>query len=175
MKNLFILILLFFGLNIQAQKTFKIFNYTANTVTIRDLVTRNFNTATSVFSLPEFHSKPSGLISIAPYSTYTLLNTSNSIRFPFYAPAATGGSLPLINTWERSTTAGNTVMTGTVAWIIGSTQAFYWINLGVGANAKQVGVGGTGVAPGPLTSNGWTATYSLTGTAAAPVYTIIIQ
>ena len=171
MKNLFLLAILFFGLNIQAQKTFKIFNYTANTFVIQDLVTRSF-TAPSTYALPEFHSKPSPNLTIAPYATYTLLNTSNATRFPFYAPVATGGSLPLINTWERLTTAGTTVMAGAAAWIIGSTQVFYRIQLGFGASSFQIGI-----APGTTitsTIGGVTATYTVSGTIAAPIYTITI-
>ena len=175
MKNLFLLSILFFGLNSQAQKTLKIFNYTANTVTIQDLVTRNFNPVSSSYILPEFHSKPSTGITIAPYGIYTLLNTSNTLRFPFYAPVATGGSLPAINTWQRITATGTTTIASTPAWIIGNTQAFYWIQIGVGANSKQIGVLGSPAVSGPLTSNSWTATYTLTGTPTAPVYTITIQ
>ena len=175
MKNLITTIVLIFGLITQAQKSLKIFNYTANNVTIQDLVTRSFNATSFTYSLPEFHSKPSGAITIAPYGTYTLLNTSNALRFPFYAPVATGGSLPAINSWERITATGNTIIASTPAWIIGSTQVFYWIQLGVGANSKQIGIVGSPASPGPITSNGWTATYTVTGTTTAPVYTITIQ
>ena len=166
MKKILLIALLICGMQIQAQKTFKLFNLTANTVTIDDLVT---NTGT-INAFPQFHSKPNGLINIAPFGSYTL-TTTNLTRFPFFSPT----SLPTINFWERATSATSiTVISSTVAFPLGAAQVFYWIQVRIGADTKHIGFAESGY-PTTLTSNGWTASYSQTGTADAPIYNVIIQ
>jgi hypothetical protein len=166
MKKL-ILLLMLGVLSTQAQKTVKVYNYTANTVLIRDLVTR---TATN--TLPEFHSKPNGQITIAPYGSYTMVNTANATRFPFYSPT----SLPVITTWERSTTTTPTssIMPNTAAWLQGANQVFYWVNIGIGGYATTVGSPISGL-PSTNSLSGTTVTYAPLGTTAAPIYTITIN
>lgn len=166
MKKILLIALLICGMHIQAQKTFKLFNLTANTVTIDDLVT---NTGTAG-AFPQFHSKPNGPVNIAPFGSYTL-TTTNLTRFPFFSPT----SVPTINSWERATSAtSSSVISSTVAFPLGNAQVFYWIQVRIGANTKKIGFAGSGFFT-TQTGNGWTASYSQTGTAAAPIYTVTIQ
>lgn len=166
MKKILLIALLICGMQIQAQKTFKLFNLTANTVTIDDLVT---NTGIAG-AFPQFHSKPNGPVNIAPFGSYTL-TTTHLTRFPFYSPT----SVPTINSWERATSAtSSSVISSTVAFPLGNAQVFYWIQVRIGANTKKIGFPTSGF-PTTLTSNGWTASYTQPGTAAAPIYTVTIQ
>ncbi|WP_298150063.1 hypothetical protein [Flavobacterium sp.] len=166
MRKLILIALLICGAQMQAQKTFKLFNLTGNTVIIDDLVT---NTGTAN-AFPQFHSKPNGPVSIPPFGTYTL-TTTNATRFPFFSPTST----PTINSWERATSAtSSSVISSTVAFPLGTAQVFYWIQVRIGATTKQVGFSGSGY-PTTLTSSGWTASYTQTGTGAAPIYNVTIQ
>ncbi len=166
MKKILFIALLVCGMQLQAQKTFKLFNLTANTVTIDDLVT---NTGTAG-AFPQFHSKPGGPVNIAPFGSYTL-TTTNLTRFPFFSPT----SVPTINSWERATSAtSSTVISSTVAFPLGGIQVFYWIQVRIGSNTKHIGIPASGYTQS-LTSNGWTASYTQTGTTAAPIYTVTIQ
>lgn len=166
MKKILLIALLVCGMQIQAQKTFKLFNLTANTVTIDDLIT---NTGVGA-AYPQFHSKPNGPVNIAPFGSYTL-TTPHLTRFPFFS--LTG--IPAINSWERATSAtSSTVISSTVAFPLGVAQVFYWIQVRIGANIKHIGIAGSGFDT-TQTNNGWTASYNLTGTVAAPIYTVTIQ
>jgi len=166
MKKILFIALLVCGMQLQAQKTFKLFNLTANTVTIDDLVT---NTGTAG-AYPQFHSKPNGPVNIAPFGSYTL-TTTNLTRFPFFSPT----SVPTINFWERATSAtSSTVISSTVAFPLGTTQVFYWIQVSIGGFTKKVGFSGSGF-PTTQTGNGWTASYNQGGTPGAPIYTVTIQ
>jgi hypothetical protein len=157
--------LLVCGMQIQAQKTFTLFNLTANTVTIDNLVT---NTGIAG-GFPQFNSKPNGPINVPPFGTYTL-TTTNLTRFPFFSPT----SVPTINSWERITSLpSSTVISSTVAFPLGAAQVFYWIQVTIGSTTKQIGLAGSGFIT-TLTSNGWTASYTQTGTVAAPTYTVTI-
>ena len=165
MKRTLFIALSICGMQLQAQKTFKLYNLTGSTVIIDDLVT----SASTDGSYPQFHSKPNEPVNIAPGS-YTL-TTTNLTRFPFYSPT----SIPTINFWERKTsetTSSN--IPSTVAFPLGGNQVFYWIQVRIGANTKQIGLSSSGF-QSTSTSNGWTASYSLAGTAAAPIYTVTIQ
>ncbi len=166
MKKL-ILLLMVCTLSIQAQKTVKVYNYTASTVYIRDLVTR-----TNTYTLPEFHLKPNGQITIAPFGSYTIVNTANATRFPFYSPTST----PVITTWERITATAptNTNMPSTAAWLQGANQVFYWVNIGIGGYTATVGVPSSGQ---PISSplNGYTVSYAQLGTNTSPIYTVSIN
>ncbi|WP_395061932.1 hypothetical protein [Flavobacterium sp.] len=165
MKKIILIALLGCGMQLQAQKTFKLFNLTANTVTIDNLVT---NTGVAG-AYPRFNSKPNGPVTIPPFGSYTL-TTANLTRFPFYSPT----SMPTINSWERATSAtSSTVISSTVAFPLGNAQVFYWIQLRIGGNTKQIGTG-SGY-QSTLTSNGWTASYAPSGTLTAPIYTVTIQ
>ncbi|WP_395061732.1 hypothetical protein [Flavobacterium sp.] len=167
MKKIFLIALFICGMQLQAQKTFRLINLTANTVMIDNLVT---NTGVAG-AYPQFNSKPNGSVSIAPFATYTL-TTTNLTRFPFFSPSST----PTINSWERATSAtSGTVISSTVAFPLGAAQVFYWVQVRIGGFTKQVGVIGSGYTPGPITSNGWTATYSQMGTGTAPIYNVTIQ
>lgn len=164
MKKVFYLALLFYAIQIQGQKSVKISNLTANTVTIQDLVTR-----TDAFALPEFHSKPSQNITIPPYGTYILINTANATRFPFSSPT----SVPQISKWERFNANGTTTanIVSNAAWLTGANQVFYWVQLGIGVTSKQIGVNNTS-----QTSNGWSASYSQISLGGTSIqYTIVIQ
>ena len=90
-----------------SQKTFEIYNFSSQTITLIDVVTR------AGTSYPEFHSKPYGPITIAPGDSYILENTSQVFRFPFNSPA----SVPYITTWERlnSPTASATSVSSNTA------------------------------------------------------------
>jgi hypothetical protein len=166
MKKLIFIAVLICGMQIQAQKTLKIYNYTGNTVIIDDLVTR------SGIVLPEFHSKPFGPVTIVPFGSYTMVNLASTVNFPFNSPTST----PVITKWERITATAptSTVMLSLPAWLQGATQIFFWVQVRIGANTKHIGVAGSGY-PLTSTSNGWTASYTIGGTAPAPVYTITIQ
>jgi hypothetical protein len=167
MKKL-ILFLMLCALNVQAQKTVKIYNYTAYSVQFFDFVTRP--TATP---LPEFHSKPFGGVTIAPYGSYTMVNTTNATRFPFYSPT----SVPVITTWERQslTAPTSSTMANTVAWLQGANQVFSYIRLTINGQTKYLGNPLVSSYPNAITGSGWTATYATLGTATAPIYTITIN
>ena len=79
MKKLILLALLLGGLPTFAQKTFEVYNYTAYTVQLADIATK---VATGTY--PEFHSKPSGLISIPPGGSYTLSIRQICTAFHFF-------------------------------------------------------------------------------------------
>src|SRR4051812_15775352 len=93
MKKIFLLAMLLCGLQNFAQKTFEVYNFTAYTVKLADVITKP--AGATVY--PEFHSKPSGLISIPPGGSYTLQNTANLYRFPLYSLT----SIPVIPSWEK--------------------------------------------------------------------------
>lgn len=166
MKKFIFIAMLVCGMQIQAQKTLKVYNYTGNTVVIDDLVTRNG------IVLPEFHSKPFGPITIVPFGSYTMVNLASTVNFPFNSPT----SSPVITKWERITATAptSTVMASLPAWMQGATQIFFWVQVRIGANIKHIGVAGSGY-PLSSTSNGWSATYAPLGTLTAPIYTISIQ
>lgn len=164
MKKIFLVLVLICGLQIQAQKTFKVINLTAYPVLLNDIITR---TATT-YLLPECHSKPNGVSTIAPFGTFTLVNTSNATRFPF-------NTIPsIINSWERiTTTSPGPVISGLAAWVVGGTQVFYGLNFTTRGSIYNIGA----TSPYVTTVNGgtFTATYVQMGTLAAPIYTITIQ
>lgn len=156
------------GLYAQAQKTVKIYNYSAYTVKFFDFVTR-----TSTNQFPEFHSKQFGGVTIAPFGSYTMVNTASTTRFPFYSPT----SSPVITTWERltTTTPTSTIMTNTVAWLQGGNQEFSYIQLTINGSIRNLGNPLTSTFPASVSASGWTASYANTGSVAAPIYTITIN
>ncbi len=167
MKKIVLLALLVCGMQIQAQKTFKLINLTASSVIIEDLQTSN----TTSGAYPRFATKPFGFITVPPFGTYTLVNTGSTTRFPFNSPS----SSPVITTWERASSAtSSTLVTSFGAWFVGDTQVFYKIKVTLGVNSKSVGIPSSGLLSS-ITSNGWTASYTNSGTLAAPIYTVTIQ
>jgi hypothetical protein len=164
MKKIFLVLLLICGMQIQAQKTFKVINLTAYPVSLNDIITRTAIT----YLLPECHSKPNGVATIAPFGTFTLLNTTNLTRFPFYTTPA------VISLWERiTTTSPGPVIPSLQAWIAGGTQVFYGLNFTYRGSIYNIGA----TSPYVTFVNGgtFTATYVQMGTLAAPIYTITIQ
>jgi len=149
MKKLILLALLLGGLPTFAQKTFEVYNYTAYTVQLADIATK---VATGTY--PEFHSKPSGLISIPPGGSYTLVNTANLYRFPFLSPS----SSPTIPTWERLNSASppTTYLPSATAWPLGTSQVFKELFFFVGGAYQNISVTSPSL---PLQSGGWQADY----------------
>ena len=147
MKKLLLLALLISGLQTFAQKTFEVYNFTGQTVQMADIATY------TGAGYPEFHSKPSGLISIPPGGSYTLVNTGHLYRFPFLSPS----SSPTIPTWERMTSAlPGTNMSSAAAWPLGASQVFKELFFYVGAAYQNISVASPTV---PLQPGGWQADY----------------
>ncbi len=169
MKKIFLFLLLTCVMQLQAQKTFVLYNLTANTVYIDDLITH----AGTLGSYPTCHLKPSAHeISIPPYGTYTMINTAHATRFPFYSPT----SVPPPSLWNRqasATTGAN--MPSNAAWLLGANQVFSWIQVRIGANSKQIGDPLLSTRVSFLNSAGWSAQYKELGTITAPIYTVTIQ
>ena len=117
MKNIFILLVFVITLQIQAQKTFEVYNFSNQTINLGDIITR------SGTALPEYHSKPFGLITIPPGGSYILENTSQVFRFPFNSP----NSSPFITKWDRNNANGTTTnnVPSNVAWVAGNSQVFF--------------------------------------------------
>jgi hypothetical protein len=167
MKKIFLIALFVCGMQIQAQKTFKLINLTASSVVIEDLQTSN----TISGAYPRFATKPYGFITVAPFGSYTLVNTGSATKFPFNSPS----SSPVITTWERTSAPGSsTLVTSFGAWYVGDTQVFYKIKVTQGGSSKNIGIASAGLQPSPITSNGWSVSYVQNGTVAAPIYTVTI-
>lgn len=141
--------MLFCSMQHFAQKTFEVYNFTSQTVQLADIATKP--SGATVY--PEFHSKPSGLISIPPGGSYTLVNTANLYRFPLYSPS----SSPVIPTWERLTSASpGTNMASASAWPLATSQVFKEMFFYVGSAYKSISVTSPVV---PLQPGGWQADY----------------
>jgi hypothetical protein len=150
MKKIIIVAILLFSLQNFAQKTFVVYNFTGQTVQLADIITKPSGAAI----YPEFHSKPFGLISIPPGGSYTLENTANVYRFPFYSPT----SAPYINKWERLNSSSSvTPLTSPVAWPLGSSQIFTRMLFYVGNEYRLITAPTLG--SGTVTGTGWTADY----------------
>jgi hypothetical protein len=169
MKNLLYIILLVFVTQLQAQKTFRIINLTANTIQIPVITT-----SIALGLYPQFSSKPSGVFSIAPFATFILQNTTgiNPLRFPYISTPTT-----ILPSWERKATSTATptnLSAGAAGIASGTVQVFDWLQITNNGTTKTIGIVGSGYLQ-TLTSNGWTASYALSGTLTAPIYTITVQ
>jgi hypothetical protein len=173
MKKIFFILLLVCGMQLQAQKTLKIINLSATAIQIDDLIT-----STTTGGFPQYHTKQFGVWNIPAFGTFTLTNTTNATRFPFVSNPISVPSFNGTPGWERATSASvSTISPSNVAWIAGSTQVFYRIQITKGTNSKTIGAFPLlpGSVPSSITSNGWTASYVLTGTAPVQNYTITVQ
>ncbi len=175
MKKILLILLLFGWGMLHAQKKFTLYNLTSYPVVVHPLFTSN--TATGAF--PRYQSKQNGTITIAPFATYTIenigtpSNPTNLVRFPFFST----GSEPRISKWDRtatSTSVSSTEIQSYPAWIAGNTQVFFKLQVSSQGTQKTIGIASLGY-PATLTSNGWTASYLLAGTATAPNYSVTIQ
>jgi hypothetical protein len=174
MKNILYIILLVCVTQLQAQKTFKIINLTANTISIPEMVTAN-TTISGYY--PQYSSKRSGVFSIAPFGTFTMQNTSppvNLLRFPYVCfPVST----PTLGLWVRTNSSialPINISAAAAGVASGNTQAFHWVQITNNGTTKTIGISGSGY-PQTLTSNGWTASYTLSGIAPVQTYTITVQ
>ena len=172
MKKILIVTTLLFSLNNFAQKTFEIYNFTGQTVELADIITKPNTTAT----YPEYHSKPNGLITIAPGGSYILENTTapvNTLRFPFLS---TANYLPI---WERANSAtSSTIQTSNVAWPLGNAQVFTRMLFYVGSSynlGPDVGTSATSYSiPNWVNGTGWQADYDCYILGTQQIYTIVI-
>lgn len=166
MKKIIIILTFVIGLQTYAQKTFEVYNYTNVTIKLTDIITR------SGISLPEYHSKPFGNITIAPGGSYTLVNNTFVFRFPFNSPS----SVPFITKWERLNANGTITpnIASNVAWTLGNSQVFYNLKFFDGANIlREVGPT-SAILPVPI-SGGFFADYSFSNPAANVFfYTIVV-
>jgi hypothetical protein len=170
MKKLLFILMLVCGMQLQAQKTLKIINLTATAVQVDDIIT-----STTTGGFPQYHSKQFGVFSIPAFGTFTIVNATNTTRFPFVSNPVSTPSFNGAPGWERfSSDFVSTISPSNVAWIAGSTQVFYRIQVTKAGNSKNIGTSFSGV-PSTLTSNGWTASYVLTGVLPVQDYTITIQ
>lgn len=173
MKNILYIFLVVCATQLQAQKTFRIINLTANTIQIPVITT-----STTGGLYPQFSSKPSGVFSVAPFATFILQNTTgiNPLRFPYayIPPPATTPALPWWDRTASSTALPTTLSAGAAGIASGTVQVFDWLQVTNNGTTKTIGIIGSGY-PQTLTSNGWTASYALSGTVAAPTYTITVQ
>ena len=147
MKKIITLLLFVIGLQVYSQKTFEFYNFSNETMKLTDIITR-----TNGLTLPEYHSKPFGNITIPPGGTYKLVNNTNVFRFPFNSPS----SVPFINKWERLNANGTITsnIASNVAWTLGNSQVFFNLKFFDGLNIiREVGVNSPIL--GPI--NGWTA------------------
>ncbi len=172
MKKILLVLLLFGWGMLQAQKKFTLYNLTSYPVVVHPLFTSN--TASGAF--PRYQSKLNGTITIAPFATYIIENTTltiDLIKFPFLST----GSTPSISSWDRTATSASTsstIVQSYPAWRAGNTQVFFKLQVSSQGTQKTIGITSSGY-PATLTSNGWTASYVLAGTATAPNYSVTIQ
>ena len=166
MKKIYFIVVLFFSLQNYAQKTFEVYNFTGQTVTLYDIITN-----TSSGGYPEYHSKPFGGVPIPPGESYTLENTANIFRFPFHSPA----SVPYIDIWERldsATSSTTTIVSSNVAWVLGNNQVFKSLIFSVGSSWNNLTPTGPNAT---IIGSGWTLDYSHTVPATnTAFYTIVI-
>ena len=147
MKKIILIALFLYSLQNFAQKTFEVYNFSGQTIKLADIITKP-----TASTYPEYHSKPA-LITIPPGGSFTLENTSNVYRFPFYV---TGNP---IATWQRlNSPSSTTFVPSTAAWTLGISQVFSNLKFFDGLNIlREVGVSN----PAPATfSSGITAEYS---------------
>lgn len=147
MKKL-LLVVIFFGLQSYAQKTFEVYNYTSLNFEIYDIVTNASG------NYPEFRSKPFGTITIAPGGSYKLVNTGSVSRFPFHSPSST----PYISTWLRVNPPNPAVLIASnPAWSLGNPQVFSSMTFGEPNVSYEVISTTT-----PIINGGtWTAIYDM--------------
>lgn len=170
MKKIIFIATLLISLQNYAQKRLEIYNYTGQTVKLADIITKP-NTA-AIY--PEYHSKPNGLLTIAPGGSYILENTTapiNTVRFPFLS---TANFLP---NWERLNSASASVIQpSNVAWSLGNAQVFTRMLFYVGSSYNllpTVPTGATSVSPA-VTGSGWQADYDCYISGTTQIYTIVI-
>ena len=135
MKKIFLISVLFFGLQAIAQKTVFIYNLSSTNFDIGDMGTKNISAA-----FPIFISNPSGgTITIPSGTTYILeASPTSTTKFPFYSPTST----PLIDFWLRQLTAGgaySNLPSTTVATIYGASQFLEYVKTQVGPNGSLGG------------------------------------
>lgn len=172
MKKIIIIAILFFSLQNFGQKRFEVYNFTGQTVKLADIITKPNTSAT----YPEYHSKPNGLITIAPGGSYILENTTapvNTLRFPFLS---TANFLP---NWERLNSATNSVIQASnVAWPFGNAQVFTRMLFYVGSSYNllpSVPISSTSYSISPAVSgSGWQADYDFYIAGTQQIYTIVI-
>jgi hypothetical protein len=172
MKKLIIIATLLFSLQNFAQKRLEIYNFTGQTVQLADIITKPNTSAT----YPEYHSKPNGLITIAPGGEYILENTTtpvNTLRFPFLS---TANYLPI---WERANSASSTtIQASNVAWPLGNAQVFTRMLFYVGSSYNllptvPISTASYSISPAVLGS-GWQADYDFYILGSVQIYTIVI-
>lgn len=77
---------------------------------------------------------------LGPYESITFENSSNTVKFPFYSPAA-APSILNDDTWTRVTTAGSTNFTPAMLYsnVISLTQVFNYISFGISTPTGGLG------------------------------------
>ncbi|HET8804697.1 MAG TPA: hypothetical protein VFM72_08975 [Aequorivita sp.] len=150
MKKLFLISVLFFGLQAIAQKTVYIYNLSSTNFDIGDMGTKNISAA-----FPIFISNPSGGTITIPSGTTYILEASplSTTKFPFYSPS----SAPVIDFWRRQLIAGgaySNLPSNLVANVYGASQIIEHVK-------SQVGPGGTlgGGTLFPTSSNNYSDFY----------------
>lgn len=139
MKKLFIVSVLFWGLQTFAQKTVYIFNFSNEPVQISDIATQSINNFYPLF----FSDPSSGPITLPPFdpmdpdaSNYILVaDPVSTTKFPFNSPSNT----PPIDKWKRQLsagTSGGSLSSILVATIYGSSQSMYAFKSSVGINGS---------------------------------------
>src|SRR5690554_6357552 len=136
MKNIYIILALFFGLQTYAQKTIYIYNLSSTNFDIGEIGTQPVSGTQPVFT-----SSPSGgMITIAPYSLPYILEATpaSTTKFPFYSPSTS----PVIDFWIRHDPPNNpaTLPSNLVGPIYGASQIFQFIKFQVGPRGS---LGGT--------------------------------
>lgn len=172
MKKILLIAMILFSLQNFAQKRLEIYNYTGQTVKLADIITKPNTSVT----YPEYHSKPNGLITIAPGGVYILENTTapvNTLRFPFLS---TANYLPK---WERANSSSSTVIqTSNVAWPLGNAQVFTRMLFYVGSSYNllpTVPISTTSYSMSPsVAGSGWQADYDFFILGSLQIYTIVI-
>lgn len=165
MKKIYLICMILVGVVAHAQKTFEFYNTTGQSVIITNLV------ADSANNYPEIHSLPFGPITVAPFSSYTLQNTTRLYTFPFDSPA----SSPYINIWQMVTPSSSWNITALDAWLTGHHFDFSRMTFSIGGNSYTINT--TNTMSSPLIGSGFTAEYD-EYTAPAPsnvvIYTVVI-
>lgn len=172
MKKIIFIATLLISLQNFAQKSLEIYNFTGQTVQLADIITKP-DTSTIY---PEYHSKPNGLITIAPGGTYILENTTapvNTLRFPFLS------TVDYLPNWERlNSSSSSVIQTSNVAWSLGNAQVFTRMLFYVDSSYNllpTVPISTTSYSISPaVTGSGWQADYDFYISGSVQIYTIVI-
>lgn len=169
MKKIIIILSLIVGLSGYCQKSLEIYNYSSQSITLINIVTKP-----PTGTYPWYASVAPSEIVVPAGGEYILQNASNIYSFPFYSPA----SVPVITNWryvvQSSGSNGSfTNITSQTAYAQGTNQTFNYLLFNV--NNGYSG-GGTSGLNNPIVqnfTNHWEANHDLYTNGNTSINTIV--